>query len=72
MNSSRLQSFLAVAETLSFSKADDDLYKNQSVLSRQISNLEEEIGLILFNRSPHCVSLTPAGEIFAGGIRFWL
>lgn len=69
MDSLKIECFLAVAEANSFSKAADALFKNQSVLSRQVMALEEELGVELFSRKGRTVSLTPAGRVFYDGIR---
>lgn len=61
--------FLVLAETLSFTKAADQLFKSESVLSRQISQLESNLGVKLFDRNKRTVSLTPAGKAFAAGLR---
>lgn len=58
----QLKYFLKVAETLNFSEASRKLYVTQSTLSQQISHLEQEIGLPLFERNSHEVSLTEAGK----------
>ncbi len=54
----QLKYFLKVAETLNFSEASRKLYITQSTLSQQISHLEQEIGLPLFERNSHEVYLT--------------
>lgn len=61
----QLEYFLAVARTLNFSKAAEDLFVSQSTLSKAIATLEEELGSILFIRDHHNVSLTPAGAVLA-------
>ena len=58
----QLKYFLKVAETLNFSEAARKLYITQSTLSQQISHLEQEIGLPLFERNSHEVYLTEAGK----------
>ena len=58
----QLKYFLKVAETLNFSEASRRLYITQSTLSQQISHLEQEIGLPLFERNSHEVFLTEAGK----------
>ncbi len=63
MTSFQLQCFLAVAEHLSFTEAANCLFVAQSSLSRNISNLEEELNLKLFVRTKKYVRLTPAGAI---------
>src|SRR5512142_146219 len=59
-----LRYFVAVAEDLSFTKAAAKLHLAQPSLTRQIRNLEEEIGVRLFNRSQSHVSLTEEGRAF--------
>ena len=58
----QLKYFLKVAETLNFSEASRRLYISQSTLSQQISNLENEVGLPLFERNSHEVHLTEPGR----------
>lgn len=69
MDAERINCFLMLADTLSFTRAAELLYKSQSVLSRQISAMEEELGFALFVRDSKSVSLTPAGAHFAEGLR---
>ncbi|MGM9705678.1 MAG: LysR family transcriptional regulator [Prevotella sp.] len=58
----QLKFFLKVAETLNFSEASRKLFISQSTLSQQISHLENEIGLPLFERNSHEVYLSEAGK----------
>lgn len=58
----QLKYFLKVAETLNFSEASRRLFITQSTLSQQISHLEQEVGLPLFERNSHEVFLTEAGR----------
>lgn len=58
----QLQYFVAVAEQLNFHKAAEELYVTQPLLSKQIAELEHEIGYPLFIRNTRMVRLTPAGE----------
>ena len=61
MNTDRLFEFQTLAQVLHYGKAAKKLYMAQSVLSRHIQDLEKEMGVQLFQRSPHGVSLTAAG-----------
>jgi DNA-binding transcriptional LysR family regulator len=57
-----LRSFLAVAERLHFSQAAVALHITQPALSRQIRDLEDELGCRLFERRPTGIRLTADGE----------
>jgi DNA-binding transcriptional LysR family regulator len=59
----RLTVFRKVAEQLSFRKAAEALYLTQPAVSLQIKALEEELGVVLFDRSGSHVGLTPAGAV---------
>ena len=63
MDWDRLRIFHIVADAGSFSHASEDLYTSQSAISRQISNLEYEIGIPLFHRHPRGLILTEQGEL---------
>src|SRR5438067_5717921 len=56
--------FVAVAEALSFTRGAEKLHLAQPSLTRQIKNLEEEIGVRLLDRTKARVSLTPEGQSF--------
>ena len=64
-----LRYFLAVSEASNFSKAAAQLRVAQPALSRQIRDLEEEIGVELLRRSPRGVRLTPEGRLFLEEVR---
>ncbi len=57
-----LKYFLAVAEDLHFRKAAERLYISQPGLSRQIKQMEEDLGLKLFERHNRKVALTEVGK----------
>jgi DNA-binding transcriptional LysR family regulator len=58
----QLKSFIAVAHTLSFSRAAKEVHLSQPALSAQIQSLESDLGVRLLERNRRMVRLTPAGE----------
>jgi DNA-binding transcriptional LysR family regulator len=59
-----LRYFVTVAEDLSFRRAAERLHLSHPTLSKQIGDLESELGLKLFNRNPRRVELTEVGRGF--------
>jgi DNA-binding transcriptional LysR family regulator len=64
-----LKYFSKVAETLSFVRAANDLNIQKSLLSRRIAELENQMGVRLFQRTTRKVSLTEEGEAFLQEVR---
>ena len=64
MTLNQLQYFYQAAKTQHFNHAADNLSISQPSLSRAIASLENELGVILFERMGRNVSLTKAGQIF--------
>ena len=64
LNLSDVYVFKKVAATLSFSKAARQMGISRSTVSKQISRLEQNLGVILLNRTTRNVNLTEAGRTF--------
>src|SRR5436190_2098200 len=64
-----LRYFLAVGEALNFTRAAAQLRVAQPALSRQVQDLEDEIGVDLLRRSPRGVTLTAEGRLFLDEVR---
>lgn len=68
MTIKQLEYFMEVARSLNYSEAAKRLFISQPALSRSITALEEEMGVRLFIRNKHNVSLTPAGLVLAAEV----
>jgi len=66
---SQLRTFLAVAQTLSFTQAARRLGLRQSTVSQHVRRLEDTAGRQLFSRDTHSVELTEDGEAMLGFAR---
>ncbi len=69
MTLAQLRYVIAIADTHSMNEAARTLFIAQPSLSQAIKDLEEEIGISLFNRSNRGVRLTPEGAEFLGYAR---
>ena len=65
----QLRYFIAASEEQNIHRAAKQLRVAQPALSRQIQNLEDEIGFKLFERLPRGVRLTPAGHMYLNEAR---
>lgn len=72
MDVRQIRYFVAVAEVLSFRKAARQLFVTQPPLSRQVRQLEEELGVDLLVRDRGRVHLTESGRLFLRGARVLL
>jgi DNA-binding transcriptional LysR family regulator len=58
----QLRIFLALAESLNFSRTAEKFFVTQPSLSKAVKDLEDALGVVLFERSTRSVRLTAAGE----------
>ena len=65
----QLRTFIAAVDEGSFSAASRRLFRSQSVVSETVSNLEDQIGVRLFDRSGRYPILTPAGVVLLADAR---
>ena len=71
MNYNKLNYFYAVAQTLNFTKAAEQLYISQPAISRHMKELEEDFGVALFIRTNKDLILTDAGKVLYDEIKLF-
>jgi DNA-binding transcriptional LysR family regulator len=59
----RLKVFYTVAKRLSFTKAAEELFISQPAVTKHIHELEQQLGIALFERIGNKITVTPAGKI---------
>ena len=64
MTLNQLRYFQAVARLQNFRAAAEQLYISQPSLSRSIDSLEDELGVVLFERAGRGIALTGSGRLF--------
>jgi LysR family transcriptional regulator, carnitine catabolism transcriptional activator len=64
-----VRAFLKVAELESFTRAAAELHVSQSALTVQVKQLEEELGVLLFDRNKRGVTITAAGRDLLGPLQ---
>lgn len=69
MNSRQLHYAIVLSQDLSFSQAAEKLNITQPALSKHILNLENDLGIKLFDRNSAPIRLTPAGAHFISGAK---
>lgn len=69
INLRRLRAYVVLAEELHFTRAATRPFVAQQSLSRQIAELERDLGTPLPHRTSRSVELTPAGEVFLAAAR---
>jgi len=69
MTLNQLEYFIAVAETLNFTKAAERCFISQAAITMQVRALEQDLGVPLFLRDRHHVELTNAGQIYLNEAR---
>ncbi|MGL5190179.1 MAG: LysR substrate-binding domain-containing protein [Cetobacterium sp.] len=69
MDLNKLNYLLVISEEKSFSNAAKKLFISQPSLSQYVSNLENELGIKIFNRNKYPITLTSSGEVFIKNIK---
>ena len=69
MSLDQLRTVVAIAENGTMTAAAAKLHISQPPLSRQLADLEHELGTRLFQRRPRGMRLMPAGEVFVAHAR---
>lgn len=69
MDFASLKAMVAVAEARSFSRAAELLFITQPAISKRIATLEEDLGVVLFDRLGRSIRLTEAGQKFLASAR---
>lgn len=64
----QLEYFLSVSQSGSFTRAAERLYVSQPAVTNAIRSLEEELGILLFDRNQKLATLTAEGKIFAAHV----
>lgn len=64
MNINYFKEFVILADTKNYLEASEILYISQSSLSKHIKSMENELGVMLFERTSRSVELTKIGELF--------
>ena len=64
-----LKAFVAVAELGSFSRASEQLFMTQPAVSKRIAALEDDLGVLLFDRLGRRIQITEAGQKFLTSAR---
>ncbi|MEM9361868.1 MAG: LysR substrate-binding domain-containing protein [Bacteroidota bacterium] len=72
MNIKQLEYVVSLAEQRHFERAAEKCFVSQSTLSTMIGRLEDELGLLLFDRTKKPISVTKEGEALLGQIRMVL
>lgn len=72
MNLRQLEYVLALAEQQHFERAAEKSFVSQSTLSTMIGRLEQELGILLFDRSTKPIALTKEGEVLLARMRLIL